>query len=127
MSDQNSNINKVKDQGIVSLRDETLEADSPTTKYQEGRYLTGFRKLLAILGLGVTLFLPTAEISIVSTSLVTISNDLQGFDQSSWMITAYLCAFTGFIIIWAKLSSLVGIKPAIIGSMILCRLSPSST
>jgi hypothetical protein len=45
--------------------------------------------------LGLSVFLPTAEISIVSTSLVTISEDLNGFDQSSWVITAYLCAFTG--------------------------------
>lgn len=51
-----------------------------------------------IYSLGMSLFLPTAEISIVSTSLVTIAEDLKGFEQSSWIITAYLAAFTGLFI-----------------------------
>jgi hypothetical protein len=35
------------------------------------------------------------EVSIVSTSLITISNDLDGYSQSSWIITSYLLTFTG--------------------------------
>ncbi len=43
----------------------------------------------------ICIFLATAEIAIVSTSLVTISADLSGFDKSNWLVTAYLSAFTG--------------------------------
>lgn len=85
-----------------------------------GRYLTGVRLLLVCIrsvvlwvrrclfkyqaylnlcvrSLCICIFLPTAEISIVSTSLVTISADLSGFDKSNWLITAYLSAFTGVL------------------------------
>lgn len=35
------------------------------------------------------------EVTIVSTSLIDITNDLQGFDRTSWIVTAYLLTFTG--------------------------------
>lgn len=35
------------------------------------------------------------EVTIVSTSLVDITNDLQGFDRTSWIVTGYLLTFTG--------------------------------
>lgn len=35
------------------------------------------------------------EASIVGTSLIAITNDLQGFDKSSWIVTAYLLTYTG--------------------------------
>ncbi len=70
------------------------------------------------------------ETSIVSTSLVSITNDLDGFGQSSWLITVYLINYAGclpenpltilalsgltvtigFMIIFAKMSDLVGRK-----------------
>ncbi|XDG05888.1 hypothetical protein ABKA04_005503 [Annulohypoxylon sp. FPYF3050] len=84
-----------------------------------GRYLTGIRLLLVCISLCICIFLPTAEISIVSTSLVTISADLSGFDKSNWLITAYLSAFTGFLLIWAKIAHHVGLKPALLASLIL--------
>ncbi|KAI0899079.1 major facilitator superfamily domain-containing protein [Annulohypoxylon nitens] len=84
-----------------------------------GRYLTGIRLLLVCVSLCICIFLPTAEISIVSTSLVTISADLSGFDKSNWLITAYLSAFTGFLLIWAKIAHHIGLKPALLASLIL--------
>lgn len=35
------------------------------------------------------------EVTIVSTSLVDITNDLRGFDRTSWIVTGYLLTFTG--------------------------------
>ena len=35
------------------------------------------------------------EVSIVSTSLVSITDDFHGFGQTSWLITAYLSTYTG--------------------------------
>lgn len=43
----------------------------------------------------LALFLVSLEVSIVSTSLVAITNDLQGFGQFSWLVTAYLLTYTG--------------------------------
>ena len=35
------------------------------------------------------------EVSIVATSLLAITSDLQGFDQSSWIVTSYMLTYTG--------------------------------
>lgn len=74
------------------------------------------------------MFLSNLEVSIVSTSLVAITDDLRGFSQSSWIVTAYLLTFSGkhllsyqlsgsfltlesgFMIVWAKLSDIYGRK-----------------
>ena len=76
-----------------------------------------------------SLFLATLEVSIVSTSLITISDALQAFGNSSWIVIAYLLTYTGvhapvmsksyanlakgFFIIWAKISDIYGRKSVI--------------
>ena len=45
--------------------------------------------------LALALFLVNMEISIVTTSIVGITDDLQGFDQSSWLATSYLLTYVG--------------------------------
>jgi len=40
-------------------------------------------------------FLVVLEIPIVPTALVTISNDVGGFDELSWVISAYLLGRVG--------------------------------
>jgi hypothetical protein len=41
------------------------------------------------------LLLSTLETTIVSTSLVSIVDDLHGFDRSGWLVTSYLVTYTG--------------------------------
>ena len=43
----------------------------------------------------LSLFLSTLEITIVSTSLVSISDALQGFQKDSWIVSSYLLTYTG--------------------------------
>ena len=45
--------------------------------------------------LSLAVFLPSMEVSIVATSLLAITNELQGFDQSSWIVTSYMLTYTG--------------------------------
>ncbi len=40
-------------------------------------------------------FLVNIEVSIVSTSLITIANNLGSFDRTSWIVTGYLVTYTG--------------------------------
>jgi len=56
------------------------------------------------------LFLSTLETTIVSTSLVSITNALDGFHLRDWIVTAYLITYTGFLIIYAKFSDVFGKK-----------------
>ncbi|KAH8783249.1 putative multidrug resistance protein fnx1, partial [Diaporthe sp. PMI_573] len=60
------------------------------------------------------LFLVNFEITVVGTALVAITNDLEDFARSSWVVTAYLLTYTGCLVIWARLSDLLGRKPTVI-------------
>jgi MFS family permease len=51
--------------------------------------------LMYIGRLCISIFLVNFEITVVSTSLVSITNDLGGFGRSSWVVTAYLFTYTG--------------------------------
>lgn len=48
------------------------------------------------------------DASIVSTSLVSISLDLQDFLNAPWVVLSYLLAYLGFAIGFAKLSDIYG-------------------
>ena len=65
------------------------------------------------------MFLVNIEVSIVGTSLISITNDLHGFRQVGWVVTAYLITYTSMIIIWAKLSDIFGRKQATMATMII--------
>ncbi|KAI0379255.1 major facilitator superfamily domain-containing protein [Hypomontagnella monticulosa] len=105
--------------GSGSVENVENPTTGPENNDNPNRYLSGARLFLAVLGLGIAVFLPTAEASIISTSLVTISKDLDGYDQSSWVITAYLLTYTGFLVIWSKLTGMMGLRPAVLFSTVI--------
>ncbi|KAF7881905.1 uncharacterized protein EAF02_006593 [Botrytis sinoallii] len=83
------------------------------------RYLSGWRLSLLTLGLCLSLMLSSLDITIVSTALVTISDDLQAFDQSSWIVNSYLTTYFSALIIWAKMSDLVGRKIMLVLALVI--------
>ncbi|TGJ78863.1 hypothetical protein E0Z10_g9909 [Xylaria hypoxylon] len=52
--------------------------------------------------------LVTFEIPVVATSIVAITNDLGGADESSWLLTSYLLGYVAFIVLSSKLSDIYG-------------------
>ncbi|KAI8632994.1 putative MFS multidrug transporter [Xylariaceae sp. FL1651] len=73
--------------------------------------------LVAILLLG--LLFSSLDASIVSTSLVTISIDLQDFLHAPWVVLSYLLAYLGLAIGFAKLSDIYGRRDTICVAWIL--------
>lgn len=84
----------------------------------------------------LSLFLSTIETTIVSTALVAITNALNGFVKSNWIVTSYLLTYagrhsvkykmcetancmTGFLIILSRFSDIFGRKPLIILAVFL--------
>ncbi|MCJ1385972.1 hypothetical protein MMC17_009097 [Xylographa soralifera] len=59
---------------------------------EEDNYLKGTKLNL------LTLAYATLELSIVSTSLVAITDSLQGFDRVSWVVTAYFLTYSGMVV-----------------------------
>jgi EmrB/QacA subfamily drug resistance transporter len=83
----------------------TSGASAPT--YEE----SGTRHLYWALGaLMLTMLLAALDQTIVSTALPTITSDLGGLNELSWVVTAYLLTATASTPIWGKLSDLYGRK-----------------
>jgi EmrB/QacA subfamily drug resistance transporter len=91
------------------------------------------RQILTILsGLMLGMFLAALDQNIVSTSIRTIADDLNGLNLQAWATTAYLITATISTPLYGKLSDLYGRKPFflfaigifIVGS-VLCTLSTS--
>ncbi|TVY16799.1 Efflux pump FUS6 [Lachnellula arida] len=78
------------------------------------QYLSGWKKHLLTIGIWISLFLSTLETTIVSTSLVSMANALDGFQVRDWIVTAYLITYTGFLVIYAKFSDVFGKKTLLI-------------
>ncbi|KAF5020450.1 hypothetical protein F66182_7529 [Fusarium sp. NRRL 66182] len=73
-------------------------------------YHTGWRLHALTAALCLSLLLSTLETTIVSTALVSIVDALQGFNMASWIVTSYLVTYTGFLVIYSKLSDIFGCK-----------------
>jgi EmrB/QacA subfamily drug resistance transporter len=65
---------------------------------------------LVFTALMMTMLLAALDQTIVSTALPTITSDLGGLNELSWVVTAYLLASTASTPIWGKLSDLYGRK-----------------
>ncbi|CAD6444310.1 497df385-445e-4097-bfd8-b7a1fd65287b [Sclerotinia trifoliorum] len=96
-----------------------LRETSGRSAHNHLQYLSGWRLSLLTLGLCLSLMLSSLDITIVSTALVTISDDLHAFDQSSWIVNSYLTTYFSALIIWAKMSDLVGRKVMLVAAIVI--------
>lgn len=75
-------------------------------------------KLALIFGaLMLGMMLASLDQTIVSTALPTITRELGGLDQLSWVVTAYMLASTVSAPMWGKLGDLVGRKRIFLASI----------
>jgi EmrB/QacA subfamily drug resistance transporter len=103
----------------------------PEVSAVSGEY--SHREIMTILsGLMMGMFLAALDQTIVSTSVRTIADDLNGFSVLAWVTTAYLITSTVSTPLYGKLSDLYGRKPFfmtaisifVVGSM-LCGIATS--
>ncbi|KAF2688956.1 MFS general substrate transporter [Lentithecium fluviatile CBS 122367] len=81
--------------------------------------MSGWRLQALSLALCLSLFLSMLDSTIVATALIPITNDLNGFDQISWVMNGYLVTYTGFLVITAKLSDIVGRRAIVATSLVI--------
>lgn len=112
----------------LSSRSAPLEEGTPAVRSDGNttNYLQGLKLHTISVTLCLCLLLVNLEISIVSTSLVGITNSLHGFGQSSWIVTAYLLTYVGFLIICAKLSDIYGRKLSVCIAVFIFALSSAA-
>ncbi|KAM3069259.1 hypothetical protein ACMFMG_010770 [Clarireedia jacksonii] len=82
-------------------------------------YILGWKLHLLTLAICICGFVTNVEVSIVSTSLVTISDDFHSFKDNIWIVSAYQVTYTAFLVIWAKLSDIFGRKKTLIIGLII--------
>ncbi|RBQ79305.1 hypothetical protein FVER14953_21271 [Fusarium verticillioides] len=91
-------------------RNVEVAAGPPENATKQKVYHTGWRLHALTSALCLSLLLSTLETTIVSTALVSIVDALQGFNMAGWIVTSYLVTYTGFLIIYSKLSDIFGCK-----------------
>ena len=72
------------------------------------------RILVIYLGLGATLMMTFLDQTIVATALPSISADLQGGHQSSWIATAYLLTSMALTPLYGRISDIFGRKAVLL-------------
>ncbi|KAJ5936323.1 major facilitator superfamily domain-containing protein [Penicillium verhagenii] len=96
---------------------DTISSDISTDN--ESDHIKGWRLYLIMTGLLTGLYLVNLEVTIVSTALISITNDLNGFEQTSWIVTAFLTTYTAFMSQWTKLSNIAGRKKTLVAANII--------
>ncbi|KAJ5569772.1 uncharacterized protein N7459_009202 [Penicillium hispanicum] len=82
-------------------------------------YPTGWRLILTTIGLLIGFFLSNLDVTIVSSSLTSITDSLEGFEKRSWIVTGYLATYTGSMAIWTKTSDIIGRKQSTIAALVI--------
>ncbi|MEV6770425.1 MDR family MFS transporter [Nocardia sp. NPDC051030] len=85
-----------------------------TTTQNEPQSAAGFthKQIMVVLsGLLLGMLLGALDQTIVSTSIRTIADDLQGYSMQAWVTTAYLITATLSTPLYGKLSDMYGRKP----------------
>ncbi|KAL4978272.1 major facilitator superfamily domain-containing protein [Aspergillus desertorum] len=83
------------------------------------RTMSGLRLNIVVFGLWISLFLAALDSTIISTALFDISNSLNSTSKSAWVVTSYLLTYNAFVLLFAKLSDLVGLKPLLLASNVI--------
>ncbi|HEX6122812.1 MAG TPA: MDR family MFS transporter [Ktedonobacterales bacterium] len=77
------------------------------------------RLVPVLIGLMLGMLLAALDQTVVGTSLYTITGELHGFDEYTWVVTAYLLASTVGVPIYGKLSDIYGRRVFFIGGMVV--------
>lgn len=86
--------------------------------YEEPRF-SRRETLLTMAGVLLVMLLAALDQTIVATALPRIIADLNGFDQYTWVTTAYLLTSTVTVPIYGKLSDIFGRKPIFMIGVVL--------
>ncbi|KAL7962558.1 major facilitator superfamily domain-containing protein [Trichoderma compactum] len=95
------------------------EASRAKLGYGRPSQVKGLHQAVLVITLLVGLLISTLDTTIVSTSLVTISNDLGDFVNAPWIVLAYLLTYMGFAVCISKMSDIYGRKNILVLSWVI--------
>ncbi|TQJ34399.1 MDR family MFS transporter [Arthrobacter sp. SLBN-122] len=90
-----------------------------TAAPRAGEVLTQRQIVTVMVGLMLGMFLASLDQTIVSTSIYTIANDLDGLSLQAWATTAYLITSTVSTPLYGKLSDIFGRRPLYLTAIVV--------
>jgi EmrB/QacA subfamily drug resistance transporter len=91
----------------------------PPAARAAGETLTQRQIVTVMIGLMLGMFLASLDQTIVSTSIYTIANDLDGLSLQAWATTAYLITSTVSTPLYGKLSDIFGRRPLYLTAIVI--------
>jgi EmrB/QacA subfamily drug resistance transporter len=91
----------------------------PAAARAAGDTLTPRQIVTVMVGLMLGMFLASLDQTIVSTSIYTIANDLDGLSLQAWATTAYLITSTVSTPLYGKLSDIFGRRPLYLTAIVI--------
>ncbi|KAK6464184.1 major facilitator superfamily domain-containing protein [Scheffersomyces coipomensis] len=111
---------EIEEPSQKSKKDEVfIESNAGDGTRREEQYIKGYKLVLCIFSLLLTMFLTSIDQTIVVTIISEIGNKFDGFDKINWLSSGFLLAISVFTTIWGKLSIIIGRKSAISIAIIL--------
>ncbi|KAL7808234.1 major facilitator superfamily domain-containing protein [Trichoderma gracile] len=95
------------------------EASRSKLGYGDSGQVRGLQQAALVITLLAGLLISTLDTTIVSTSLVTISNDLEDFANAPWIVLAYLLTYMGFAVCLSKMSDIYGRRNILVLSWVV--------
>ncbi|KAH9886888.1 putative multidrug resistance protein fnx1 [Xylariomycetidae sp. FL2044] len=86
------------------------ERDPSPSSQRPIEYLEGFRFWMVTIVIALVFSIVNLEVTIVTTTLIAITDELGDFENVSWVMTSYLLGYVAVIVISAKFSDLFGRK-----------------
>ncbi|RYC58927.1 hypothetical protein CHU98_g7291 [Xylaria longipes] len=82
--------------GLDESEPDEIKAGSDTSgSPDEIVYIKGARFWLICVAIAIIMFLVNLEVPVVITALVSITSDLQGFENVAWVVASYLLGYVG--------------------------------
>ncbi|TFK49964.1 MFS general substrate transporter [Heliocybe sulcata] len=81
-------------------------------------YVPVNRRLVVAFALALSMFLSALDSTIVAVALPKIGSDFNNFEETSWVVTAYILTYTAFLPVVSKLTDIIGRKVILISSIL---------
>ncbi|KAG2734971.1 hypothetical protein G9P44_001185 [Scheffersomyces stipitis] len=86
---------------------------------REDQYIGGYKLIIVVTSLLISMLLSVMDATIVVTILPQISNKFDGFEKINWLTSGFLLAIASLTATWGKLSIVIGRKLGIVLSIII--------
>ncbi|KAI0532823.1 putative multidrug resistance protein fnx1 [Xylaria digitata] len=103
---------------LQEMNNDKPESELSNNENEDIVYIHGAKFWLICVAIAIVMFLVNLEVPVVITTLVAITDDLQGFDNVGWVVSSYLLGYVGVIVICAKFSDIFGRKLIFLSSII---------